>query len=362
MKKLRKTTALLLTLALMMSALAACGGKKAESLSLDNDGVNAEPNTGVQGIVYAVPEGWKQTSVEIGEFSVFSKDDSEYSLNVYSTNQEQLASYDDEEISKMKIGDYYKKYYTPRQEKNIEAYTVKICDTDANYEKRVTDKGCTEAITYWMYDDVIYSFYLVSNDAEIEDEEDENASQDTAPMSDELLAEYEYVLASIKPGDGSSLQNDEVTVDSLGELSFDTPKGFTGVLSDANFADFEKADGGAIIELSRVSENDLEDLTTAEGETPKSVKEYYESNRGEDTESIQIAGRDGYIRLSKEEDGKIYYGVASFMTDSSAYEIRIDSGDDSIWDDNGNLKKDAVSLTDDEIKAFEDFLKTIKLK
>lgn len=350
-----------LTLSLL---LASCGGQKPESMVLDNEGTNAEANSGIQGIVYSVPEGWKQTSTEPGEYSILIKDGSENSINIFATNQEQLSTFDDEVISKMNIRDYYKKVVAPlmtgQKNENVELNTVRICDTDANYKKEKNDKGYTAATTNWLYDDVVYEVYIATWDYEGIDAD--GTDDIKTELSDEDLADYEYILASIKPGDGKALQSEEVAVDSVGEISFDTPKGFKGAIADAGFADFEKKDGKAIIEVSMTRKEDLKDMASEDAEAPETLKEYYESILDSRAESTKIAGHDGFINISPEENGKIYYANAAFLTENAMYSISLDSGDDNLWDEDGNLQDDAVALTDDEIAAFKDFLKTIKMK
>ena len=362
MKKLSKITALLLTLMLTMSALAACGGGGGDTAVSNSEGANAEPNDGMQGIVYAIPEGWQLKDVEPGSFSNYGNLEEPFSLSITATTQDILKDYEGE-VKDMTVAEYYKKYYTP-DKKSLEKYNtevneIKICGVDAySYERKENGKTISKGAN-WLKDDVIYQIGIMNNEIEFDDEG--NITNDPEGASEKVLADLDYVLASVKEGDGNSIQNTEININGIGNMSFDAPEGYSVTESFDEMITMKKDDGEPYIQISKETE---ESLAQWEGEDlPKNLKEYYDRGYHEEVEKTKIAGYDGYLDItpSDSEVGDIYTATAYFMTEDSVYEIRMEASEE-IWDDEGNIKEGVKPLSDDDIATFKAFVNSFKKK
>lgn len=361
MKNSFKKLAALLAVLVMVLALAACGGgvEPADTSGLDNAGKDAEPNNGMLGIVFAVPEGWNQTTVQPGEYAEFTNPDSEYSITVGVTTEDSLKASDDESISGMSVQEFYKKYYARdkkwMKENNVSVSTIKVCDTDADFSRRSNDNGIVNAGTTWLYDNVVYDISLSNWDNY---GDDGKMKDDAKGCTDEALAAYEYLVASVRPGDGAAAQNTEVEITSIGSVTFDKPEGFKGEMGGEGFASFVSEDSDAIMNIQVATEDDLANFTGPDGKHPESLKEEFESYMYEGVQTMKIAGHEGYFDKFEEEDGNYYSVSAGFLTDDAMYTIYMQSAE-NVYDENGLI--DGVKpLTDKEIAAFETFLKSIK--
>lgn len=362
MKKLSKITALLLTLMLTMSALAACGGGGGDTAVSNSEGANAEPNDGMQGIVYAIPEGWQLNDVEAGSYARYKKEGTPFSLSVSATTQDILKEYEGE-VKDMTVAEYYKKYYTPDKKSlkknNTEVNEIKICGVDAySYETKENGKTISKGAN-WLKDDVIYQIGIMNNEMEFDDEG--NITNDPEGPSDKVLADLDYVMASVKEGDGNGIQNTEIKVDSIGNMSFDTPEGYKVSENFDDMVTMQKDGEEQYIQISRETE---ESLAQWEGEDlPKNLKEYYDRGYHEEVEKTKIAGYDGYLDItpSDSEVGDIYTATAYFMTEDSVYDIHMQASEE-IWDDEGNIKEGVKPLSDDDIATFKAFVNSFKKK
>ena len=363
MKKLSKITAMLLTLMLIMSALAACGGGGGGDAAVSNsEGANAEPNDGMQGIVYAIPEGWQLNNVEPGSVSNYRKEGEPFSLSVSATTQEILNEFEGLEKD-MTVAEYYKKYYTPDKKSlkkyNMEVNEIKICGVDGySYQRKENGKIISKGVD-WLKDDVIYQIDIMNNEMDYDDEG--NITNEPEGASDKVLADLDYVVASVKEGDGNAIQNTELKIDSIVDMRFDAPEGYKVTESFYNVLNMQKDGGNTVIRINRETE---ESISEWEGEDiPKSLKEYYKDGKYEGIENTKISGYDGYFDISPSDpdSGDIYQASAKFMTEDAVFVIEMDAAYE-IWDDEGNIKEEVKPLTDDDIATFKAFANSFKKK
>lgn len=358
--KTGKLSAIMISLLLTIAMLTACGGGggSSDASVFDNDGKNAEPNNGIQGIVFAVPEGWEQTNYYQGEYSEFGNADTPYTINISITNEDTLKTFEEEEIANMTVEAYYKKYLTPNRKwmkkNNIQLIETKICDSDAYYTKRNSDKGVLGAGATWLYDGVIYDVSLDNHDNY--DDQGE-LKEDVEAASDEAVAALEYLLASARPGDGSAFTN---AASGFGSLTFDPPEGFVLTNIGDRFAEFDTEDGKVYINVNMFTEENLDDFTDGDGKHPGSLREEFNNRFYEGMDTIEIGGHEAFIDKYQEEDGKYYMINAAILTDDALYDIYMQPMDE-IFDENG-LKADATALTDEQVAAFEKFVKSFRDK
>ena len=362
--KLMKISALLMVLIMALSLLAACGGSGSSSESGGGEAAEkaaaAEPNDGVQGIVYTVPEGWVKTGCEKGYYSTFEKEGSDFVFNVSATNEEKIKEWGDEEIKNMTIEEYFKKNYSRDdewvKENNVEVKEIKICDVDAIQGARKTDKGVVSIGADWFFNDVIYSVGIRNKNTEYG--EKGKIINDPEGASEQDLADYEFLIASIKPGDGSSLEKIELQVDTVGDFTFEKPEGYIVTTGADSFVDLEKTDSDIKIQINKTIESDFENWSGED--IPKTLKEYYEGGLGEDAEKTEIAGYEGYYTIYHEENGETYNARAVFMTEDAVYEGHIDAAED-MWGDEG-IKDGIKPLTDEDIADFKALMSSLKKK
>ena len=204
----------------------------------------------------------------------------------------------------------------------------------------------------WMLEDTIYSIGLSNYDNY--DDKGELKDDAVALTSDEE-ALLDGVLASVKPGDGESLKKQSLNADSVGALSFTAPEGFELTNVSDGFVSFEKDE--VTLNFNRTTEEDFEKWSGEGDDAPKSVEEMFRQN-AEWAEAATIAGSDGFIDKTPDENGKYYSVTASVMVDGVLYEVNM--GTDA-YDENG-LKADAVALTDEDIAAFDAFVASLTKK
>ena len=341
--------ALFMSLAMIVS-LTACGGSGSSEPAAEA----AEPNAGVAGIVFAVPEGW--TAESIGpNFVNFRNPDSDFELSVNVLDEEGIAGMEGED-SKLSLQEYFDKYCVPTDElakkNDYEWETVKICDTDAySVKHNHKDTGCYSMSADWMYDNSIYNVYIFN-----QDNFDENGIKDdiVAVGSAEEQA-FTGLLASVQPGDGAAMMSQKLKADSVGDYSFTAPEGYTLTEMGSDYVSFEK--GEATLRFSRTTEEDFQSWGWEGDDVPGSLEEMYKQ-QSEGMYAATVAGVDGYIGKYPDEDGKFYNVNAGFMADGVFYEVTMDT---NAYDEDG-LKADAVALTDEDIAAFDAFVASLAKK
>ena len=353
-KKIKSILALMLAAA-MMVMLAACGGGDGESAAAAEQ---SEPNAGMSGIVYTLPDGWELKGI-YGERNVsYSTTEEGFELSVSSTNDEDIKEWGEDDIKD--IDEYYAKYYQkPSNEEleknNTEAETLTICDTEAGYYKNKNAAGEYALLhTAWMYNGEVYSVVL-SNDDNY-DPETGNLKDDAASISDDVVAKFEDVLASIRPGDGSAFASVPEGANSLGMIEFDIPEGYTPTSVADGYIELKKDGSEAVIRVNRTTAEDVSRIEFDDGQKFDSLESYYEMFGG--TDGTTIAGHEGYLFNYPNEDGKHYDCSAGFLGDDAIYDFAI--GTDA-YDENG-LKADAVSLTDEDLAVFDAFVASVRMK
>lgn len=360
-----------MALVMMMSMLAACGGGGSSS---EDGGVGeaeepaaVEPNAGVGDIVFVVPDGWTLTGATAGSSVEYKTEGSDYTLiaSIFSEKDlkemGQFTDADGKEIEINNIQDYYNQFCKvteeSKKENNLEDEAVKVCDVDGTKVKRANDKGeCFYVTTSWLEGDKVYSLYMSNFDAWTNDGKYKEGAQ---VLSDADVKMYDGILASVQHGDGDTFAAAGIKADSLGEFTFDTPQGFTAEQARDNYVSFKK-DGSDNIHLS-VHMMDLEDAKQQEidGKAPESLKEYFDYfSYGEG--ATTIADCEANVQKIPEDNGNYYYCSAMILTDDAIY--RVDMNSDNSWDDEGNIKEDAESFTEEDLAAFDAFLESLKKK
>ena len=347
---MKKTLLALFVSLAMIVSLTACGSGSSSEPAAEA----AEPNAGVAGIVFAVPEGWTAESMGTNYVN-FRNPDSEFELSVNVMDEENIADMEGED-SKLSLQEYFDKYCVPTDElakkNDYEWETVKVCDTDAYAVKHnQKDKGCYSMSADWMYDNSIYNVYI-SN----QDNFDENGIKDdiVAVSSAEEQA-FNSLLTSVQPGDGAAMMAQNLKADSVGDFSFTAPEGYTLTEVGSDSVAFEKGD--AELRFSRTTEEDFQSWGWEGDDVPGSLEEMYKQ-QSEGMDAATIAGVDGFMCKYPDEDGKFYSISAGFMYEGATYDIVMAT---DAYDENG-LKADAVALTDEDIAAFDAFVASIAKK
>ncbi|MBR7088051.1 MAG: hypothetical protein IKI38_01745 [Mogibacterium sp.] len=353
----KKLFVLLIALAMVMSFAACGGGGSSEEAAAPA----AEPNTGLAGIVFAVPDGWTLTQTDVDNYLQYDPQDSGFLFSANTVDQSDIDSMGSDEIKT--VQDFYEKQFLKMPDTEGKGYTneisdIKVCDTDAKYAKAVRDDKTTfEISTNWLMDDVIYSvsvFYPVDYD---ENGKPTKEFTDFPAMSEDLMKAYDDVIASIQAGDGKSLQPAGLPIDSLDGFSFVAPENYPVTYAEEKSISMNNKENGNTIFLQRVDQEAFENFNWEGEGLPTTLEEYFESGKI-DSESVEIAGYEGYVNKYPAEDGKIYDVHAGFMADGVVYEINMYA---DAYDENG-LKADAVPLSDEDFAVFDGFLASIAKK
>ncbi len=340
--------------------LAACGGADGvKETTLPES--TAEPNAGVLEVVFAAPEGWTVSDVYPGSTMQFTSPDSAFTLSLSSLTERDISTMEGEDSS-LSVQEYFEKYHIPTEETlkdyDGEFSTVKICDTDGLYfkSKRGAD-GFISIGTSWLYNNVIYSLGMFNPDAY---DDQGNVKEGAVTISDDEIALYETALASVKPGDGTAYSGEAPTEESIGSFTYDIPEGFTASPADVweNGVTFYKDGSDVTLQLYYTGEDDLDQVTMGNGKNPTSTEEYFNS-MADWGEATTIAGFKGTIENTPEDDGTLYFASARFLADDGVYEISMDA---NAWDENGDIKEGAESLSDEDIATFNAFVESVRKK
>lgn len=358
-KRVVKFSSLMMAILMSLSMLTACGGATKMSKA-DIPSVDAEPNAGIRGIVYTVPEGWKQINAELGRMAEFGNDDTEYNISIYVTTEEDIKEADGEDKN-LSVKEYYDKHFAPPAKVDKESaenqFILPICDTEGLYAKLKGDDGnCYSASASWFLEDTIYNVYL----GRWENYDENGLKDDAKPASDSDLAALESLLGSVKAGDGEALQTDKIDVDTIGSLRFELPEGFEVKEVAGDYMTIKKVDGEPQIQFYVTTEDTLNNMTDEDGNSPKTLQEAYEMDKYEGQETYTIAGKEGLFSANEEEEG-IFSAHASVLLDDGIYSVNMFAAED-MWDDNGYRKSDVKPLTDGDIKAFKDLVSSLTQK
>lgn len=363
--KLMKISALLMILIMALSLFAACGGgsgSSSESGGGEAAEEAAEPNMGMEGIVFAVPEDWKAADVYDGGAN-FKTSDEKARLWSMVTTEESLKERKeyDKELKANSVAEYYEELNSNTEEikkENGEVTPTKLGEWDAVEMKNTNDAGeCVGIGRRWLIGDKMYSISIAAED--MYDDEGKYNKNATA-LSDDVLSAFEDIIASVKEGDGEALKWANVDASSVGNITFEKPEGYTVCGYSDEYVSFKK-DGSKIqLDLNTTTEDELKYMSDENGNSPASLEEAFNNNLHEGVEKTEIAGYEGYTFTDNEyEDGKRYFVYGGFLTEDKVYNIHMGS---DAWDSEGIIKEDAEALTDDDIAAFKKFIESIKKK
>lgn len=358
-----KKKLLVIALALaMVLAFAACGGGGSSAPA--DGGAAAEPNNGVGGIVFALPDGWTPDSINLGSYSSYEVPDSDCSLVVNCFGDEQLQEHNEWSDEKLdSVQAYYDKYFTLNEkdakEKKIENSKIKVYGVDADYNKYTGGKdGVYELGTYWMDDNTVYSMYLL-NEKNFDDKGE--IKDDATPFSDDQIKQFEDIIASVQKGDGTALQKEALAAigNSIGSFTYEVPAGYSISEYSENHVNFEKDGSSITLNLNSTTTDDLQYYTMEDGSVPSSLQELYNQRLYEGVETTTIAGCEGFVSKWPDENGQYYNVDATFLADDALYSVYM--GGNS-YDENGNLRDDAEALTEDDLAAFDALLASLTKK
>ena len=355
---MKKSLLALVMSMLMILSLSACGGGSSDSGS-GEAAPAAEPNAGIAGVVFAVPDGWSVSDVGTNYVN-YVNPDSPYELSISTTTQADLDEMQGMDGYKPEatIKEEFEKNYVPNDKsakKNGYDYeNVKICDGDGyiiGYTEK--SKGHYSMSASWVYEDIIYSLYMSSMDNY---DNNGNLTDKAVPLTADEEAMFKGVVASIQPGDGDAYKSSGLATE-IGPFSYTVPEGFTLESASKEFATITKNDSDITLTLNRTDEKTYAEMEM--DEKPATLEEYYKQ-LAEDSEKTTVAGYEGFINKSEEEDGSIYGIWATFLAEDGMYDINMDCGD--VYDDNGNVKEGSVPLSEDDIAAFNSVVASINKK
>jgi len=320
----------------------------------------AEPNAGIEGVVYTIPDGWVLTDDSESNYAGYENPDSEFELGITAIDEEAVKSMNEQDPDGPKtVQEFYEESFSMSDQElektNAEADTGEVCGAEAKVLKwKNGDKGYVDIGTAWVTDGVCYDLWIVNEDAY---DDEGNVKEDAAVLGEEDIAMYDGILASVAPGDGEKFRMANVSTDSIGSFKFEAPEGFSPTDASKRYVEFANEDESVTLSCTFTNEENLKNNLDENGNTYKTLKDYYNSFLYEGVETTTIGGCDGYIDTSSSEDGKVYFCNAGFMTDDGVYEINMDT--DS-YDSEGNLKDGAKALSEDDIAAFKQFVESFE--
>ena len=359
-----KKKLLVLMLAFAMAlAFAACGGGGGGSEAEPEPEAAAEPNAGIGGVVFVMPDGWTVTGASLDGYLQVTIPDSDYMLygNIFGEDDLESVNEWNPERGADTVEAYYEKTYTSEDalsRENLENTAVKVCDTDAQYNKYKAESGeYLEAATAWLYDGEIYSIGLFNPNSYGENGE---VVEDVTKLTDDELSTYEGLVASIQPGDGEALMKASMSADSIGSFAFEAPAGYdiTAVYNDERVT-YSKPGSEIVLEISRTGEEDFKNITDENGNHPESLQAWYERFLSEGMEETTIADCRGHIDKWPYEDGNYYNCSAEYLADDGIYSVFMGT---NAWGEEGNIKEGAETLTDDDLALFDAFMESLKKK
>ena len=364
---LRKFSALLMALVMMMSMLAACGGGSSSSSDsgdsadapAEEEAAAAEPNAGLAGRVFNVPEDWEIQDITEGHVS-YSIPDSRLTLSVNTIDEDDLKNMS-EEVQNESIENYYEKFSkgTKKDQKknNFDQEEIKMCDTTGFYNKHKTKNGdgYYGLSAGCLSDNIVYQFSYINVEAY---DDQGQVKDDVEPLSDDEIAPFEKVIASVRKGDGAAILEESIKNGGIGNISYETPEGYSvGFASDRNVS-LEKDGSDVSIQINMTKEEDLAELSEMSEEKYESLDDYYDLDGVSEEDKTTIAGMEGIKMVYPDEDGKYYNVNARFKDDDAVYGLYMNT---DAYDENG-LKEGATSLSDEDLATFDAFLASLKKK
>ena len=358
MKKSIKKLLALTTAVIMVLSLAACGGGSSSGGSSE---APAEPNAGVAGIVFSVPDDWTVDGASVGEYISYKTGD--YYFGVSVIDEEDIADFKtyDSGVTAETVEEYFEQNNTGGEDKlkerGVERSETEVCGGKGYAYKGTNKNGVAGLGTNFLYDG---NYYMVYFDYEKAYDNDGKLRDDIPALSSELETAYNNVIASMQGGDGDALLSANLNVNSVGSLSFEVPEGYSVASFSDRYVTLKKDGSAATIQISITDEEDLEMIEDENGNHPESVEAEYKNRTeyADDSDKTTIAGVDGYKYLYPYEDDVYYDTSAVFMADGVMYDIGMSTG---AWDNDGNIKEGAEQLSQDDLAAFDSFLASLKI-
>lgn len=199
---MKKIVAMIMALSMVM-CFAGCGSG---SESTEQNETAAEPNAGIQGIVYTIPDGWQQTDIVEGSYSLYTNPDSDVEFGVSAVDEDELKIRNEELGENFKtVQEYYEKGASMSEDElkdlNAEKEAGEVSGTEATvFKYKKGDEGYIDIDTSWVYDGVMYDLWIIKADVY-----DDNGfvKDDAVVFTDEEQALYDSIMASVAPGDGA---------------------------------------------------------------------------------------------------------------------------------------------------------------
>lgn len=355
--------ALLLT---MVLALAGCGGGSSSGSGDAGSGSAAEANAGVRNITFAAPDGWTVDGAMEGTFVSFASPEAGVVFSVNAQTQEDLDNMKEynEKITASTLKEYFATFgqesESELKERHVEHEKITVLGTDGWLYKAVKDDGSlTEKTTEFLLDDAIYYVSLYSEDSY---DNEGNFNPDARSFTDSELAAYDAAVASLAKGDGDALLKGLLNASSVGSIAFDAPAGYSVSYASGDYVEFKKDGSDDIgLQISMTKEDDLKYYTDEDGNVPESLEAQFANDTEymTDDEKMTIAGFDGCIWKYPHEDGNLYNVSVEFLGEDAIYSVTMDS---NAWDEDGNIKADAVALSDEDLAVFDSFVASLRKK
>ena len=364
---LKKFSVLLLALVMMMSMLAACGGGSSSSSDssesaeapAEEEATAAEPNAGLEGIVFSVPEDWIIQDIVEGHVS-YAIPDSRLVLSVNTMSEDDIKEMPDDRQTET-IEEYFEKYSkgTKKDQKKhgFDQEEVKMCDSTGFYNKHKI-KGSDDYYglsASCLSDKIVYQFSYINTEAY---DDQGQVKDDVEPLTDDEIAAFEKVITSVRKGDGAAVLEESIKNGGIGDISYETPEGYSvGFASDRNVS-LEKDGSDVSIQISMTKEEDLAELSEMGEKKYESLDDYYDLDGVSEEDKTTISGMEGFKQIYPGEDGKYYNVNARFRDNDAVYGVYMDS---NAYDENG-LKEGATSLSDADLETFDAFSASLKQK
>lgn len=359
MKKSIKKFLVLLTAGIMVLALAACGGGSSSGGSSE---APAEPNAGVAGIVFSVPDDWTVDGASVGEYISYKTGD--YYFGVSVIDEEDIADFKtyDSGVTAETVEEYFEQNNTGGEDKlkerGVERSETEVCGGKGYAYKGTNKNGVAGLGTNFLYDG---NYYMVYFDYEKAYDKDGKLRDDIPALSSDLETAYNNIISSMKGGDGDALLSQNLKVNSVGSMTFEVPEGYSVASFSDRYVTLKKDGSEATLQVYITDEEDLEYIEYEDGSHPESVEAEYKhrTQYSDDSEKTTIAGSEGYKMIYPYEDDVYYDASAVFMADGIMYDINLSTNP---WDSEGNIKEGAEQLAQEDLDKFEAFLASMKAK
>lgn len=149
------------------------------------------------------------------------------------------------------------------------------------------------------------------------------------------------------------------------DIVFSIPDGWAANDTDTSYTNYTSPDSKATLQVYMTEQSDINELEV----TSMSVQEYFDKYHKPteeeladgtlETEDIKVCDSDGVLIGKKLGDGYAFRS-ASWIYDDIIYGLSINNIDN--YDDNGEIKADAVALSDEDLAVFDAVLASMQQK